>query len=207
MFRYVYFQLLFPFIHWSLIHTSSYLSYWWYGYMVWTKIKNISGSDLPRLGTLHLEVVGSLELGPLTALPLCFLKLSLHSLLPCFVPRRRRLGERRRHLSCLRPALRRRRAHPLGMPATSLSFCRARRSTPNPNKTICIRIWFQLQYKPTNFEFVCKNYRVYMCTPMSYAGPAPVTVFRLMCVLVEFRNANFQNHWIVLIKDQWITTR
>ena len=123
-----------------------------------------------------------------------------------FLRWRGRLGKRRRHLSCLRPALRRRRAHPPGMPATSLSFCCARRSTPNPNKTICIRIWFQLQYKPTNFDFVCKNYRVYMCTPMSYAGPAPVTVFRLMCVLVEFRNANFQNHWFVLIKDQWITT-
>jgi hypothetical protein len=27
---------------------------------------------------------------------------------------------------------------------------------------------------PTNFDFVCKNYRVHMCTPMSYAGSAPV---------------------------------
>ena len=26
---------------------------------------------------------------------------------------------------------------------------------------------------PSNFDFVCKNYRVYMCTPISYAGPAP----------------------------------
>ena len=26
------------------------------------------------------------------------------------------------------------------------SFCCARQSTPNPNKTICIRIWIQLQY-------------------------------------------------------------
>jgi hypothetical protein len=26
---------------------------------------------------------------------------------------------------------------------------------------------------PTNFDFICKNYRVYMCTPMSYAGSAP----------------------------------
>ena len=26
---------------------------------------------------------------------------------------------------------------------------------------------------PTNFDFVCKNYRVYMCTPMPYAGSAP----------------------------------
>ena len=25
----------------------------------------------------------------------------------------------------------------------------------------------------TNFDFVCKNYRVCMCTPMSYAGSAP----------------------------------
>ena len=30
--------------------------------------------------------------------------------------------------------------HPPGMPRPSLSFCRARRSTPNRNKTICIRI-------------------------------------------------------------------
>jgi hypothetical protein len=27
---------------------------------------------------------------------------------------------------------------------------------------------------PTNFDFVCKNYRVYMCTPMSYAGSARI---------------------------------
>ena len=54
-----------------------------------------------------------------------------------FLPRRRRrLGERRRHLSCLRPGLCRRRAHPPGMPAPSLSFCCVRRSTPNPNRTI-----------------------------------------------------------------------
>jgi len=26
---------------------------------------------------------------------------------------------------------------------------------------------------PTNFDFVCKNYWVYMCTPMSYAASAP----------------------------------
>jgi hypothetical protein len=26
---------------------------------------------------------------------------------------------------------------------------------------------------PTNFDFVCKNYRVYIYTPMSYAGSAP----------------------------------
>jgi hypothetical protein len=25
---------------------------------------------------------------------------------------------------------------------------------------------------PANFDFVCKNYRVYMCTPLSYAGSA-----------------------------------
>jgi hypothetical protein len=32
------------------------------------------------------------------------------------------------------------------MHAPSLPFYCARRSTPNPNKTICIRIWIQLQY-------------------------------------------------------------
>jgi hypothetical protein len=76
---------------------------------------------------------------------LCFLNLSLLSdslLRPplLFLPWRRRLGERRRHLSCLRPALCRRRAHPPGMPTPSLYFCCARRSTPNPNKSIYIRI-------------------------------------------------------------------
>ena len=35
--------------------------------------------------------------------------------------------------------------HLPGMPAPPLSFCFARRSTPNPNKTICIRIRIQLQ--------------------------------------------------------------
>jgi hypothetical protein len=75
--------------------------------------------------------------------------------------------------SCLRPALCRRRAHPPGMPAPSLSFCCARRSTPNPNKTICIGSESSYNILPTNFDFVCKNYRVYMCTPMSYAGSAP----------------------------------
>jgi len=29
---------------------------------------------------------------------------------------------------------------------------------------------------PTNFDFVCENYRVYMCAPMSYAGSAPTNV-------------------------------
>ena len=63
--------------------------------------------------------------------------------------------------------------HPPGMPAPSLSFCFARRSTPNPNKTICIRIRSSHSRLPTNFDFVCKNYRVYMCTRMSYAGSTP----------------------------------
>ena len=53
-----------------------------------------------------------------------------------FLPWRRRLRERRRHLSCRRPALCRRRAYPPGMPTPSLSFCYAKRSTPDP----CIRI-------------------------------------------------------------------
>ena len=56
------------------------------------------------------------------------------------LPSWRRLGEWRCHFSRLHPALCRRRAHPPGMPAPSISFCCARRSTPNPNKTICIRI-------------------------------------------------------------------
>ena len=51
--------------------------------------------------------------------------------------------------------------HPQGMPAPSLSFCCARRSTPNPNKTIFVRIWIQFNILPTNFDVVCKSYRVY----------------------------------------------
>ena len=35
--------------------------------------------------------------------------------------------------------------HPPGMPAPSLSFCCARRSTPKPQQNYCIRIWIQLQ--------------------------------------------------------------
>jgi hypothetical protein len=70
------------------------------------------------------------------------------------------------------------------LPATSIlqvcppllfPFCCARRSTPNPNKTICTRISIQLQYI-TYYDFVRKNYRVYMCTPMSYAGSAPAAL-------------------------------
>ena len=72
---------------------------------------------------------------------LCFLNLfpSLGLSPPLlFLPWRRRLGERRRHLPCLRPALSRRRPHLPGLPAPSLSFCCARRSTPIPNKTISV---------------------------------------------------------------------
>ena len=52
-----------------------------------------------------------------------------------FLHWRRRLGERRRHMSRLRPALCRRRASTRYARPPSLSFCCARRSTPNPNKT------------------------------------------------------------------------
>ena len=76
------------------------------------------------------------------------------------LPWRRRLGERRRHLSRLRQALCRRRASSR-YAAPSLSFRCARRSTPNPNKTICIRIRIQLQY-------------------MSYAGSAPALVASML---------------------------
>jgi hypothetical protein len=132
-------------------------------------------------------VAGSLELGSLTALPLraqplrasgsspLFLKhfpsLGLSPPL-LFLPWRRRLGERRRHLSCLRPALCRRRAHPPGMPAPSLSFCCARRSTPNPNKNYLysdlnpVTIYYLL----TSISFV----RIIGCTcvhPCPMLGP------------------------------------
>jgi hypothetical protein len=35
---------------------------------------------------------------------------------------------------------------------------------------------------PTNFDFLCKNYRMYMCTPMSYVGSTPVPI-RIVCLL------------------------
>jgi len=82
----------------------------------------------------------------------------------------RRLGERRRHWSRFRPALCRRQAHPPGMPSLSIFFCCARRSTPNPNKTICIQIWIQLQYLLTSISFA----RIIGCAcvhPCSMLGP------------------------------------
>ena len=71
------------------------------------------------------------------------------------------------------PALCRRRAHPPGMPRPPLLFACVVRD----GRSTSIEIWIQLQYieLPTNLDFVCKNknYWVYMCTPMSYAGSAP----------------------------------
>ena len=84
-------------------------------------------SGLSRSGT-------ALFLKPFPSLSL-FSRLS-DSLLPLlFLHWRRRLGERRRHMSRLRPALCRRRASTRYARPPSLSFCCARRSTPNPNKT------------------------------------------------------------------------
>lgn len=65
--------------------------------------------------------------------------------------------------------------HPQGMPDPSLPVfpsCWAKRSSPNPN-AISIRIWPSYSM-PTNFDFVCKNYRVYT---MSYAGSAPDRIY------------------------------
>jgi hypothetical protein len=116
-------------------------------------------------------VVGSLELGSLTALPLraqvhlpLFLKpfpfsRTLSSLaLPSW---RRRVGERRRRTSTkyARPFL----------------FASAVRDGAPRTLTKLFVFGSESSYNmlPTNFDFVCKNYRVYMCTPMSYAGSAP----------------------------------
>ena len=52
-----------------------------------------------------------------------------------------------------------------GMPAPSLCSCCARRSTPIPNRTICIRIRSSYNISPTSFDFVCKNYRGPMLGP------------------------------------------
>ena len=113
----------------------------------------ISSSGRPRLGpssSAHWQLTAlPLRAQPLrviTSLCFTFPFSRTQGLFHPFLPWRRRLGERRRHLSCLRPALCRRRAYPTGMPTPSLSLCCARRSTLIPNKTICIRIWIQLQY-------------------------------------------------------------
>jgi len=117
----------------------------------------ISSSGRPRLGpssSAHWQLTASSPAeGPaaqgltfITSLCFTFPFSRTQGLFHPFLPWRRRLGERRRHLSCLRPALCRRRAYPPGMPTPSLSLCCARRSTLNPNKTIRIRIWIQLQY-------------------------------------------------------------
>ena len=44
---------------------------------------------------------------------------------------------------------------------------------PNPNKTIVFGSESSYNVLPADLDFVCKNYRVYMCTPVSYAGSAP----------------------------------
>ena len=133
-------------------------------------------------------MAGSLELGSLTALPLTAQRLQISpavqpqvrllsslGLSPAllFLTWRRRLGERRRHLSCLRPALCRRRAHP--QVCSPLLFSSAvRDGAPQTlTKLLVFGSESSCNILPTNFDFVCKNYRVYMCAPMSYAGSAP----------------------------------
>ena len=103
----------------------------------------------PRLGCsrLQLQVARSLELGSFTALPapaqgLC---LSLLSDSPCSsFPGGDdwASGDAISHVFAKPFAGD---EHLPGMPVPPLSFCFARRSTPNPNKTICIRIRIQLQ--------------------------------------------------------------
>jgi len=113
--------------------------------------------------SLSLEVAGSLELG--SGVGAHLLPLFLEQTFPFSWTATTRLGERRRRLSRLRPALCRRRAHPPGMPAPSLSLRCARRSTPNPNETILYSDLnpLTIYVAPTNFDFVCKNYWVRPC--------------------------------------------
>ena len=115
---------------------------------------------------------GSLELGSLTGPSpsgyLCFFPpsgLSLPSVavsLLVFLSgrRSRRLGGRRRHSSRFARPLAGD-EHPPGMPAPSFPFRCVKRSPPNPNKAICIRIWLSYRILPTNLNFFCKNCRVY----------------------------------------------
>ena len=90
-----------------------------------------------------------------------------------FLPWRRRLGERRRHLSLLRPALCRRRASiRYARPFSFLLPCEAEHPQ-TLTKLFVFGSESSYNILPTNSDFVCKNYRVYMCTPMPYAGSAP----------------------------------
>jgi len=83
---------------------------------------------------------------------------------------------------------------PSALPATSilqvcppLPFPSAVRdgAPPNPNKTIVFGSESSYNVLPANLDFVCKNYRVYMCTPVSYAGSAPVQFFDLAIHLLR----------------------
>ena len=142
-----------PFLYVSLLMESSYMS--------WS-----AGSDRPRLGSLQLEPWGSrLARARLRGVGAHLLPLFLEQTFPFSWTATTRLGERRRRLSRLRPALCRRRAHPPGMPAPSLSLRCARRSTPNPNETILYSDLnpLTIYVAPTNFDFVCKNYWVRPC--------------------------------------------
>ena len=89
------------------------------------------------------------------------------------LPRRRRLGERRRPLSRLRPTLCRRRASTkYARPFSFLQLC----ETEHPNTLTKLFVFGSESSNnmlPTNFDSCCKNYRVYMCTLMSYAGSSP----------------------------------
>jgi hypothetical protein len=148
------------------------------------RLRNILGSYRPRLGMLQLELAGSLELGSLTVLPLWA------HLLPLFLKPFPSLG--------LCPpcssfpggdgwasggAICHVFAQPL--PATSilqvcppLLFPSAVRDVTPQTLTKIFVFGSESSYNilPTNFDFVCKNYRVYMCTPMSYAGSAPAVL-------------------------------
>jgi len=120
-------------------------------------------SGLSRSGT-------ALFLKPFPSLSL-FSRLS-DSLLPLlFLHWRRRLGERRRHLSCLRPALCRRRA--ILQVCPPFLFPSAVRDGAPQTLTKLFVFGSESSYNvlPTNFDFVCKNYRVYMFNQCHMLGP------------------------------------
>jgi hypothetical protein len=140
-----------------------------------------SARDAPAL------VAGSLELGSLTALPLraqplrfisslCFLNLSLltDSLLPCSsFPG----GDDWASGGAICPVF----AQPFAGDERILQVCppllfpSAVRDGAPQTLTKLFVFGSESSYNilPTNFDFVCKNYRVYMCTPMSDAGSTP----------------------------------
>jgi hypothetical protein len=157
------------------------------------KLNNL-GSGRSRLVMLQLEVGGSLELGSLTLDSPPYQGSAQTSgpqvlLLPLFLKPFPSLGLSSLALPSLSATPGRAAApfvtsSPSPLPATSihqvwppLLFHSAVRDGAPLTLTKLFVFGSESSYDilPTNFDFVCKNYRVYIWTPMSYAGSAPAS--------------------------------